>query len=85
MIYCRHWLDCGVKGGGCCALKLFGGKPSNGVCGVCDKREPGLGDAVAKVLDVTGIGPAVERIVKAVTGKSCGGCQKRRQRLNRLT
>lgn len=82
-VYCRYWSDCGVKGGGCCSLNLYGGKPSRGVCGQCDKREPGLGDAVAKALDVTGVGPAVDRIIKAVTGRPCD-CAKRRQKLNQL-
>lgn len=40
MANCKHWKDCGIKGGGCCALKLFGGKPSEGVCRkACQQRE----------------------------------------------
>ena len=33
---CRHWSQCGVIGGGCCAKKLYGGRPSFGVCEICD-------------------------------------------------
>lgn len=32
---CKHWTDCGVMGGGCCALGAFGGKPSLGICRQC--------------------------------------------------
>jgi hypothetical protein len=32
---CPHWSDCGVKGGGCCALGRFGGRPSRGTCLIC--------------------------------------------------
>jgi len=31
-IPCPHWSDCGLRHGGCCALGLFGGRPSYGVC-----------------------------------------------------
>jgi len=33
---CRHWSQCGVIGGGCCAKKLYGGRPSLGVCEICN-------------------------------------------------
>lgn len=84
-IYCKHWTDCGAMGGGCCSINLHGGKPSEGVCGHCNKREPGAGDMVAMALSATGAGPVIERIVKAVTRKSCGGCRKRRELLNRIS
>lgn len=44
------------------------------------KKSKGLGDTVAKVTKVTGI----EKAVKAVLGEDCGGCNKRREALNRL-
>lgn len=31
-IDCEHWSECGVNGGGCCAISKFGNKPSHGVC-----------------------------------------------------
>jgi hypothetical protein len=34
-IVCPHWSDCGVKGGGCCAIAKFGAKISYGVCNIC--------------------------------------------------
>ncbi len=35
---CDHWTDCGVRGGGCCGLDLFGGRPSLGVCRGCEQN-----------------------------------------------
>lgn len=31
MIPCKHWRDCGVNGGGCCAINAYE-RPSFGVC-----------------------------------------------------
>lgn len=39
MIDCKHWRDCGVSGGGCCALQRFGGTPSHGCCAMCLRGE----------------------------------------------
>ena len=40
-IDCEHWKACGVNGGGCCSLGLFGGKPSHGTCMWCqNNRSP---------------------------------------------
>lgn len=81
---CRHWSDCKVRGGGCCALSLHGGRPSLGTCCRCEQRDPaGLGDAVAAVLEVTRIGPAARQIIDRLTGKPCG-CDGRRRALNRI-
>lgn len=34
---CGRWFDCGVAGGGCCSLGLYGGRPSSAVCRhLCD-------------------------------------------------
>lgn len=39
---CRHWEDIGLRSGGKCALGLFGGRPSFGVCvKSCTRRAPG--------------------------------------------
>lgn len=35
---CDHWTECGIKHGGCCALGLFGGRPSLGVCRGCPQN-----------------------------------------------
>jgi hypothetical protein len=32
---CEHWAACGVRGGGCCGLGLYGGRPSLGTCQAC--------------------------------------------------
>lgn len=58
-----------------CTLGLYGGRPSAGICGICESYEGpsrGLGDTVAKVIKVATLG----------TVKPCGGCQKRRAELN---
>lgn len=36
---CKHWSECGVNGGGCCGLGLYGGRPSRGVCLICKSRD----------------------------------------------
>lgn len=73
MSNCAHWTDCGMRYGGCCALGLYGGRPSPGICQLCpDYAGPsrGLGDTIKRATSAVGI------------KKPCGGCQKRRQRLN---
>ena len=35
---CDYWKNCGVRGGGCCSLNLYGGKPSLGVCRQCPRN-----------------------------------------------
>ena len=37
---CRFWKDCNISGGGCCALNLYGGQPSAGVCQQCPHVKP---------------------------------------------
>lgn len=56
-----------------CHIGLFNGKPSRQECAGCKSYKGvsrGLGDTVAKIVKKTGIKP-------------CGGCQKRRQKLNK--
>lgn len=80
---CTNWRDCGIIGGGCCAINAHNG-PSFGVCMQCDKYEGpprGRGDAIHKITTLTGIKAAVDT-VSAVTGWDCG-CEAKRQRLNR--
>jgi hypothetical protein len=51
-VTCKHWRDCGIPGGGCCAEGHNGGKPSLGVCGVCEHHtepRPGLVDYIRAV------------------------------------
>lgn len=60
-----------------CTLGLLGGRPSPGACLRCDQYDGpsrGAGDTVAKFVKVTTFG-----IVKP-----CGGCQKRREKLNEM-
>jgi hypothetical protein len=71
---CKH-LD-----GSRCSLGLFGGRPSPGVCSICDRYEGsprGAGDIVHSVTRATGL----DRVAKAVLGDDCG-CAKRRAALN---
>lgn len=76
---CRHWRDCGIRGGGCCALARYGGKPSWGTCAKCrDRSFRGLGDVLAWLLSKLWITRVVERVKR---GK-CGGCAKRQAWLN---
>jgi len=86
-IDCRYWSDCGTPSGGCCALSRFGGRPSLGTCAGCisrgENRPIGAGDAVAAVLNATGVGPAAKWVIEAAKGKPCG-CAKRQDALNRL-
>lgn len=36
---CNHWRDCGVTGGGCCAINAYE-RPSRGVClRICDQYD----------------------------------------------
>lgn len=80
---CKHWSDCGVIGGGCCSLDLFGGKPSLGVCGIChsyDGPARGLGDRIAHLTKATGLKGVIDTIASAV-GVDCG-CSKRQITLN---
>ena len=77
---CRHWVECGVPGGGCCTERHFGGQPSLGVCRACphyDGPPRGAGDVVAAITVATGIAA----VVKAVAGNDCG-CAQRQQMLN---
>ena len=74
MIQCSQWSDCGIPSGGCCAAGHYE-RPSFGVClKVCqhyDGPARGLGDTIAKVTKAVGIKP-------------CGGCKKRRRKLNKM-
>jgi hypothetical protein len=82
MVNCKHWQDCGVSGGGCCAINAFD-RPSAGVCmNACKLREAipdwtpkqksrGLGDTIAKITSAIGITP-------------CGGCKARQAALNKI-
>lgn len=76
MINCIHFEESSRKCGGTCLAGLHGGKPSFGVCRVCPHKQMGLGDLVAVV---------AEPIRRALRIRKCGGCSKRRERLNQLT
>jgi hypothetical protein len=75
MISCQHFIE-SRKDGGTCLAGLHNGKPSFGVCRACPHKEKGLGDLVALI---------AEPIRKALKIPKCGGCNKRREKLNRLT
>ncbi len=77
MIQCKHWQDCGIRGGGCCAIGEYF-RPMAEVCAtLCtayDGPSRGAGDLVAKA------------IKKATNGKvtPCDGCGKRQMAYNRM-
>jgi len=76
---CKSW------NGSACGLGFYGGKPSPGVCRQCNRRKPriqGLGDAVERVTELTGIKSVVDKVSK-ITGRDCG-CGKRKEALNKL-
>jgi len=55
-INCRHWSDCQSPDGGCCALALYGGRPSRGICRhVCQSRVTSLttGTIIRGVVGIT--------------------------------
>jgi len=61
-INCRHWSDCGLSGGGCCALSLYGGRPSRGICQHACQSRSGTLTAQNIIHGITGI-------TKAATGQ----------------
>lgn len=76
-------MSCKNHDGKGCSLGLFGGRPSTGVCSVCDQYDGparGAGDIVHRVAKATGIA-AVAKAVERATGKPCG-CKERRAALN---
>jgi hypothetical protein len=96
MINCPHWSDCGTIAGGCCALKLFGGRPSHGVCRTaCTHPDRGPMPAPpAPRPDIPLAGDIIEALAKRLgadrlakwwekrTGIPCG-CAERKERINR--
>ena len=84
--HCRHWHDCGITGGGCCALGRYGGRPSHGVCRLCADytgRSRGLGDWIHQLAQ------PFARLLNGIArrnilgGPGCG-CHKRRIKLNKI-
>jgi len=76
-------MSCKHHNGNGCSLGLYGGRPSPGVCGMCEKYDGparGAGDIVHRVTRATGIA-TVAKAVERVTGKPCG-CAQRRAALN---
>ena len=76
---CKHWVDCGIPGGGCCSEKHFGGQPSLGICRACPHYVGpyrGAGDVIAAITHATGIAAVVDAVAP-----DCG-CLKRQQMLN---
>lgn len=100
VVKCKHWQDCGVNKGGCCAKNEFN-RPSFGTCLIsCEKNtnKPSE-DEVMKLFGLSnpikppnkpkskGLGDTVKKIINKVTGgkvKQCGGCKKRQEALNKL-
>ena len=57
MIPCKHWRNCGVTGGGCCAIGVYN-RPSFGVClSACTKydgpeRPPNMARQLARGIPI---------------------------------
>jgi hypothetical protein len=83
---CIHWRDCGLIGGGCCAIDAFDGhRPSFGTCMACEKYEGpprGLGDSIHNFTTLTGI-KALRQSAAAVAVLGPCNCEDKRKRLNR--
>ena len=65
-----------------CALGLYGGKPSPGICNKCDKYEGparGAGDVVHTVVKALRLDRVADRVTR---GRDCG-CSERRRRWNK--
>ena len=76
-------MTCVFMHDGTCTRGLHGGRPSRGVCSICDDyRGPlrGAGDIVAVVAQVTGTS-LLTKTISEITGKPCG-CGERRAALN---
>lgn len=74
-------MECDFHDDSGCRLGLHDGSPTKDDCDRCPRyagRPRGLGDVVHGAIVSTG----VERVVKAIIREPCGGCHKRRVRLN---
>ena len=70
-IDCPHWRDCGIKGGGCCAVGKYN-RPSFGVClHVCLGKPPPVRRSTPPV-DLDAMGYDVETAQQEAKG--CGCC-----------
>jgi len=89
-VRCKHWEDCGVKGGGCCSINKYE-RPSFGVCLLAcnENTEPATEKEKKRMLKVKskGIGDTIKKVIDKVTRgkvKPCGKCKKRQEALNKL-
>lgn len=76
-------MTCKHHDGNGCSLGLYGGRPSPGVCSICEQYEGpsrGVGDVVHSIAKATGIARVAKSFERA-TGKPCG-CAERRAALN---
>jgi hypothetical protein len=60
-----------------------GGKVQTWSVDIVDGR-PTIGEMLAEVDAITGLGDVVAAATKAIGIKPCGGCQQRREALNKL-
>lgn len=61
-----------------CAIGLFGGNPSAGVCAICDQRQAKDSDkpAVETIELPTRVAPAPNKVAR----KPCGGCSRNKEK-----
>ena len=76
---CKHWTDCGVIGGGCCAIH---GSISLGVCRACLDNTSKDWPPAHNILQRAKIGTKIAKATNAIGIKPCGGCKRRAQILN---
>ncbi len=72
---CRYVYRIADDGGAVCSLNLCHTEDLSACCESCESYEGPM----------RGVGDVVARATKAVGIKPCGGCQKRREALNRMT
>ncbi len=80
---CRHWVS---SRDFCVKLHVMAPRTKCVGCEFYEGGDPGLGDAVEKLIDIgtLGQGKKIAKVVAKATGKKDCGCGKRRAALNRL-
>ena len=78
VVNCQHWTDCGMTGGGCCSAGHYGGRPSIGVCGVCEHHtdRPSAAKIVAALPKIVQATVTAESVMSRRRLDICRVCDK---------
>jgi hypothetical protein len=78
VVNCKHWQDCGIPSGGCCSAGLYGGRPSLGVCGVCEHHtdRPNAAKIVAALPKIVQATVTAESEMSRRRLEVCKACDK---------